>query len=1092
MAGSRCRKNAWRLRTGVAVCLSVYAGALAAAETEGPAGQARKILEATGVRGGLVVHLGCGDGRLTAALRADNRICVHGLDKSKENVEKARKYIGTRGVCGVSVQQWTSDRLPYAENMVNLLVVEDAGGVDAAERMRVLVPGGVAYCLRSGAWNKTVKPWPKEIDEWTHWLHGADANAVARDTVAGPPRRLQWIAGPLWSRHHHTIPSVTGIVSSGGRLFSIVDEAPAAMDGSVPDKWALVARDAFNGLPLWRKPIADWGWKSWSATWICRFTIPTHIPRRLVAAGDRVYVTLGFNAPLTELDAATGEVLKTYEGTERTDEILYHDGLLILAINQADQRPGKSEKDRRGDEGDPPVRKWVAAIRADTGEMLWKTGDYVGLRSKTGSMERISHLSMCAGDGQVFFADGDRIVSLSLKDGRELWRIARPEVPENKMRYDIRITDMCTLVYGDGRLFFVQLNPDRGIDWREILGKLHVYDAKTGDELWSRPCASWGWGHPADVFLIDGLVWVDDYKSFKRTASECRPGSAASLAKGNAWVGSPNSFCVGLDPATGEIKRKISNFRAFNNGHHHRCYRNKATPRFKMTSFRGLEFIPFDGGETLRQHWVRGTCRLGAIPCNGLVYATPHPCDCYITSKLNGFVALAPENKAESRKQKAEEESARLERGPAYGKTPPQLSAFGFRLSEDWPTWRHDCERTGATAAAVSETPEPAWRADVGAAPTGCIAVGETVFAAVPSRHQVVALNAADGKPRWTFTADGRIDTPPTFAAGRLYFGGMDGWLYCLRASDGELVWRFRGAPEPRLVGAFGGVESAWPIHGSVVVRDGAVYCTAGRSSFLDGGIVAWSLDAETGRVLSEKRIASSHTMDVDNGRSQKSDSGLLSDVLVARADGIYMRRRKLFGGEQKSDAPPLYSTAGFLDDGWSSRVRWHLGDRPVAEYLVYRGKTVYAVRARQKMSGYGEFFTPGGKGYELFCTGPKDAKAPGKQDQPAAKPKAKRAKSKKPQDVKKWSLRVPVKITSMVLAGDTLFAAGSPDVIDKDEPWAAYDGKRGGVLMAVSAADGRVLMNKTLDAPTVLEGLSAARGRLFVSTASGEILCFQ
>ena len=140
--------------------------------------------------------------------------------------------------------------------------------------------------------------------------------------MAGPPRRMQWIARPSWSRHHHTAPSVSAMVSAGGRLFYIVDEAPTGMDGSAPDKWSLVARDAFNGVLLWKKPMPDWGWKAWSAEWTCRFTVPTHLPRRLVAVGDRVYVTLGFNAPLTELDAATGEVVRVLEGTEYTDEIL--------------------------------------------------------------------------------------------------------------------------------------------------------------------------------------------------------------------------------------------------------------------------------------------------------------------------------------------------------------------------------------------------------------------------------------------------------------------------------------------------------------------------------------------------------------------------------------------------------------------------------------------------------------------------------------------------------------------------------------------------------------------------------------------------
>ena len=43
---------------------------------------ARSLLRDNGVPGGLVVHLGCGDGRLTAAFRAAEQYVVHGLDAS--------------------------------------------------------------------------------------------------------------------------------------------------------------------------------------------------------------------------------------------------------------------------------------------------------------------------------------------------------------------------------------------------------------------------------------------------------------------------------------------------------------------------------------------------------------------------------------------------------------------------------------------------------------------------------------------------------------------------------------------------------------------------------------------------------------------------------------------------------------------------------------------------------------------------------------------------------------------------------------------------------------------------------------------------
>ncbi|UCF14414.1 MAG: hypothetical protein JSW59_13455, partial [Phycisphaerales bacterium] len=42
--------------------------------------QSRQILDATGIRGGLIVHVGCGDGELTAALRAGDSYLVDGLD----------------------------------------------------------------------------------------------------------------------------------------------------------------------------------------------------------------------------------------------------------------------------------------------------------------------------------------------------------------------------------------------------------------------------------------------------------------------------------------------------------------------------------------------------------------------------------------------------------------------------------------------------------------------------------------------------------------------------------------------------------------------------------------------------------------------------------------------------------------------------------------------------------------------------------------------------------------------------------------------------------------------------------------------------
>ena len=143
-----------------------------------PQEKAAMILQATGVKGGLIVHIGCTDGRLTAALRASDAYLVHGLEVDKAKVDKARKHIESLGLYGpVCVEEIRSERLPYIDNLVNLVVSEDLGDVPMDEVMRVLCPDGVAYINKDGKWTKTMKPRPREIDDWTHYLHDASNNA---------------------------------------------------------------------------------------------------------------------------------------------------------------------------------------------------------------------------------------------------------------------------------------------------------------------------------------------------------------------------------------------------------------------------------------------------------------------------------------------------------------------------------------------------------------------------------------------------------------------------------------------------------------------------------------------------------------------------------------------------------------------------------------------------------------------------------------------------------------------------------------------------------------------------------------------------
>ena len=181
--------------------------------------QARDILAATGISGGFVVHLGCGDGKLTVALCAGDAFLVQGLDRDPANVQKARRYIQSCGLLGrVSADRLFGDHLPYVDNLVNLVVAEELGPVTMNEVLRVLAPNGVAYVKRGGVWKKTVKPRPADIDGWTHYLHDATNNAVSDDSVVGPPHQLQWVGGPRWARSHDHLASLSAAAGASSMM----------------------------------------------------------------------------------------------------------------------------------------------------------------------------------------------------------------------------------------------------------------------------------------------------------------------------------------------------------------------------------------------------------------------------------------------------------------------------------------------------------------------------------------------------------------------------------------------------------------------------------------------------------------------------------------------------------------------------------------------------------------------------------------------------------------------------------------------------------------------------------------------------------
>jgi outer membrane protein assembly factor BamB len=1039
------------------------------------------LVEAGGVTGGVILHLGCADSRQTASLYSNESVVVHGLERDPRKVAAARAYLMEQGLYGpVSVEQHTGPLLPHADNTVNAVFVHDTELASPEEIMRVLVPQGIAFFWEAGQWQKQVKARPAGIDEWTHFLHDADNNAVARDERVGPPRHLQWLASPLWLRSHETPSGVQAMVTGAGRFFYIFDEGVIGVtDERLPDRWAIYARDAFNGKLLWKRSLKAWGWrqwgldkwagKDWTRVRAARVGVPATNHRRLVVYGDRLYTTLSFDDPVSVLNAASGQTQKVLEGTAGAREILTAKDYLIIRT-----------------EGSAPA---LIAFETTDYQEKWRH-----------AAPRVSPCQIAIAGDSVYYSGAQELVALELCDGQTRWRVPTQARPR-------------TLVAQDQAVL--------------LLGNtlLEAFNPSNGQPLWKdKVLARQGW-EADDLFVIDGLVWTGTHQLF---------------AEGQTGRKSEDALALGRDLLTGAVKRRVEAQALRSPEHHHRCYRNKATSRYLISSYEGAEFLDTEADNHLQHNWIRGACTLGMMPANGMLYVPPDQCFCSPGAKLLGFTALTEAGVSKSR---TVPDALRLSKGPAYG----QVLAIESRSQSSgsgWPTYRADAARRGTTPTPTSLPLEDAWETQLGGRLTAPVAWQDTVYVAQQDRNILHALDIESGRTRWTFIARAGIDSPPTIHQGHVLLGARDGRVYCLRAADGALAWSFLAAPYDRRICALERLESAWPLHGSVLVLNDLAYVAAGRSTYLDGGISLWALDIPTGRIVHRGRFEGPHTKTGERNKGFYSP-GANADILTAQDGYIYMRQLKLTPDLKEIPIPVLsskgaqdvglhvFATSGMLDDSWYNRTYWMYSQRwpgfqlanqapKAGQLLVVDDDNTYAVKVFYRRNVHSSMFFPGKQGYLLFAdrnanepqiVGESGAVKPlpwlPQSDYDYANTNRKTGKGKiVPLDQNAfgydkgigytraepplWSLFLPIRIKAMVKADSTIFVAGQPDMFDARDPYAGFEGRRGAMLAAVSADKGEKLLEKRLAAPPVFDGMIAAYGRIVLCLKNGQVICLR
>ena len=182
----------------------------------------------------------------------------------------------------------------------------------------------------------------------------------------------------------------------------------------------------------------------------------------------------------------------------------------------------------------------------------------------------------------------------------------------------------------------------------------------------------------------------------------------------------------------------------------------------------------------------------------------------------------------------------------------------------NWPMWRCDSGHNAATSEILPEKMDLLWERiysprtpvwddplnqdlmpyDKGFEP---VVMGKRIFIPFNDCDKVVALDTESGEELWAFYTEGPVRFPPVAWQGKVYFTSDDGCLYCVDATTGRLVWKFRGGPSERKIIGNKRLISTWPARGGPVIVDSTVYFAAGIWPFM--GTFIYALDAETGSV---------------------------------------------------------------------------------------------------------------------------------------------------------------------------------------------------------------------------------------------------
>ncbi len=442
----------------------------------------------------------------------------------------------------------------------------------------------------------------------------------------------------------------------------------------------------------------------------------------------------------------------------------------------------------------------------------------------------------------------------------------------------------------------------------------------------------------------------------------------------------------------------------------------------------------------------------------------------------------------------------------------------------DWPTYLRDNSRAGSTAERLTfplsadwtisppEKPEQAWPGPDGREierhklvrrntfddAFQVAVVGQRLFYGSSVDHALRCIDLDSGKPLWTFFTEAAIRLAPTVYENKVFVGSDDGYVYCLKARDGSLIWKLRPGPSDERILGRQQLVSRWPVRTGVAVtpddEHGAI-AYFGAGVFPHELIYLFAVRAADGKVLWKVDNVSQSRA----GRNDLSPQGYLltNEALLVipsgrSLPGVFDRKTGNFqykgnhswrgagggviGGTQALLADDqIYSWGahhilamsqkdGKVGFGWFAGRQMAVKDKAafVADgtNIARIDRQLYAENSRVRHKLEGEIYD-----LNRSLRGAKD------KDLVKAQIKEKAAKIAGIKDIG-FVWRTPSTHQSrLIVAGNTLFVGGSNEV-------AAFD-----------LDSGKQFWKAKVDGDA--RGLAVANGKLIVSTTTGDVTCF-